>query len=108
MSRFVVIPKYRGENLIRYDAPAFFIEANDGKNAEIVAREKSGLSRFPEWFFYITGDEYVFKNYNVVAKQRERNPKSKRQLGKIKTGHSESRCNRRAKKRGNVGAMKRW
>lgn len=122
MSKFVVIPKYRNkENVnVRYDAPAFFIEANDGKEAEIIAKEKSGLSRFPEWFFYITGEDYLGKHrHNAVAPKRNSDKNSKSQIGKTKTGHDNSRPLRRALKRlsskANAtdggrkgGAMKMW
>lgn len=108
MSKFAVTPMYKSSTA-RYNAPTFFVEEKE----EV---RNSALSRFPEWHFNIIEVSKIKKQTNVVAPKRQKDPNSKSQKGKLKTGHSDSRPVRRALKRLSIaksggakaGAMKMW
>jgi len=120
MSQFTVVPIYKS-GLTRYSAPAFYVESSNTKDANEVAIKQSGLSRFPEWHFHVIETSKVKREFKgVVAPAKKKDPNSKSQLGKKKTGHSDSRPVRRGlrrlgEKRGRsnqsdktAGAIKMW
>jgi len=98
MSTFTAVPIYRKENL-KYNAPAFQVEANDANEAKDIASKKSGLGRFDEWNFHVIETSKIKKSYASTVKRPKANPNSKSQLGKIKTGHTNSRPVRRGLRR---------
>lgn len=95
MSLYIVIPKTTQLGY-SYNAPIMLIEANSQQEAI----SKSGLSRFPEWTFHVNT---FHKKERIKTKMViETNPNSKSQKGKLATGHSESRPQRRAIRRKNA------
>lgn len=119
MSNFTVVPIYRGYNT-KYSAPSFQVDANSPNDAKSMAIRNSALGRFPEWDFHVIKTENIKVTLGVRTKKPTRNPKSKSQLGKIKTGHDNSRPVRRGLRRLSIakgsnsvgskvaGAIKMW
>jgi len=103
MSTFTVVPIRKGIN--SYNAPIFYVEASGSKDAQQEAINKSGLARFPEWSFHVIEtskdrNSHSFKNAMNKSKViNKRDPNSKSQIGKKKTGHSNSRPVRRGLRR---------
>lgn len=86
MSTFTAVPIYRKENL-KYNAPAFQVEANDANEAKDIASKKSGLGRFDEWNFHVIETSKIKKSYANKVKRPKADPNSKSQLGKSIAGH---------------------
>lgn len=91
MSKYAVTPMYKSSTA-RYNAPTFFVEDKE----EV---KNCALSRFPEWHFNIIEVSKIKKTINVVAQKKQKDPNSKSQKGKLKTGHSDSRPVRRGLRR---------
>ena len=115
MGIYKVTPIYKNGQE-KYNAPAFYAEASNQNEAT----KQSGLSRFPEWDFHVIDVNKIMKRPSWRTKKPSIDPKSKSQLGKIKTGHQDSRPVRRGLRRlasasGNTekgcrkaGAIKMW
>lgn len=119
MSNFTVVPIYRGYNT-KYSAPSFQVDASNSNEAKNLAIKNSALGRFPQWDFHVIKTDNIKANAYVRTKRPTRDPKSKSQLGKIKTGHDNSRPVRRGLRRLSIakgsngvgskvaGAIKMW
>ena len=119
MKSFTVVPCYKTLTA-RYNAPTFQVEANDSKEAGSLAKS-SALGRFENWSFHVIETGKIQRNFKSREnKLNKKDPKSKSQLGKLITGHSDSRPVRRGLRRLSInkagsdksnkvaGAIKMW
>ena len=103
MKQFTVVPIYT-QGMVRYNAPTFYVNSDNSKNAQEEAVKNSGLSRFPEWSFHVIetskdNNSEIFKSKSKLKVKQKIDKNSKSQRGKVKTGHSNSRPVRRGLRR---------